>query len=133
MRTHTVDLRVRYQETDQMGVVYYANYLIWFEVARTEFFRAMNLDYKKLEDDKQIYLPVVEARCRYRSPVRYDDQVSISAGLSSVKNARINFEYEVKCGEKLSATGTTEHTFVNSEGAPIPVPSEIRQVLLSAV
>lgn len=132
MTSHTVDIRVRYQETDQMGVVYYANYLVWFEVARTEFFRALGLDYKKLEDEKKIYLPVVEANCRYRSPLRYDDQVSLTVRLSSVKSARINFEYEVRCGSKLSATGVTVHTFVDASGSPIPVPSEIRQVLVSA-
>ena len=133
MKSHTVDLRVRYQETDQMGVVYYANYLVWFEVARTEFFRTLGLDYKKLENDKKIYLPVVEVQCRYRSPLRYDDQVSLFVRLSSVKNVRISFEYEVRCGSILAATGATEHTFVNAEGSPIPVPAAVREALVSAV
>jgi acyl-CoA thioester hydrolase len=133
MQSHTVDIRVRYQETDQMGVVYYANYFVWFEVARTEFFRASGLDYRQLEEDRKIYLPVVEANCRYRAPIRYDDKVTLTVKLSSVKKARINFEYEVNCGGRLCATGMTEHTFVNSAGAPIPIPAEVKKVLISEV
>ncbi|HPN72647.1 MAG TPA: thioesterase family protein, partial [Candidatus Omnitrophota bacterium] len=103
MRACTIDLRVRYQETDQMGVVYYANYLVWFEVARTEFFRTLGLDYRQLEEKEKIYLPVVGASCRYRAPLKYDDQVSLTIRLSYVRSARIGFEYEVKLLEKVCA------------------------------
>lgn len=133
MNSCTIDFRVRYQETDQMGVVYYSNYLVWFEVARTEFFRAMGLDYRKLEENEKIYLPVVEASCRYRTPLHYDDQVFLTIRLSLVKNVRINFDYEVRSHDKLCATGKTEHTFVNVVGAPIPIPEAIKKILLSAV
>lgn len=130
MDSYTVDFRVRYQETDQMGVVYYSNYLVWFEVARTEFFRAMGLDYRKLEENEKIYLPVVEASCRYKVPLRYDDQVSVTVRLLSAKNVRIIFEYDVKRQSRLCATGITEHTFVNREGAPIPIPDEVKKILV---
>jgi acyl-CoA thioester hydrolase len=130
MRSCDTDIRVRYQETDQMGVVYYANYLVWFEVARTDFFRSIGLDYRELEEKKKIYLPVVEASCRYRVPLKYDDMVTVSAQLLSVKRARLTFGYEVKCRSRLCATGTTEHAFVNREGSPIPIPPEIKGYLV---
>ena len=132
INSYTVDVRVRYQETDQMGVVYYANYLVWFEVARTEFFRAAGLDYRELEENEKVYLPVVEASCRYRSPIKYDDVVSVTVRLSSVKNARINFEYKLSSRSRLCATGETKHTFVNSKGVPVPIPPEVKKILVRA-
>ncbi len=130
MKRHTIEFRVRYQETDRMGVVYYANYLVWFEVARTEFFRAAGLDYRELEEKDNVFLPVAKASCRYRSPIGYDDPVSLSVILSMVGKARIIFEYEVASRGSIRATGQTVHTFVNADGVPIPVPSNVREVLL---
>jgi len=120
-------LRVRYEETDQMGVVYYANYLVWFEVARTEFFRVRGVEYRKIEEQDKIYIPVVEAYCRYRSPLRYDDLVTVTTKLTDVEGTRITFEYEVKKGTKIAATGKTKHAFVNEKGTPISIPAKLRE------
>ena len=73
----TTEVRVRYAETDQMGIVYYANYLVWFELGRVELLRSLGLAYSRLESDHGCILPVIEARCRYRSPARYDDEILI--------------------------------------------------------
>ncbi|MFH1846729.1 MAG: thioesterase family protein [Candidatus Omnitrophota bacterium] len=127
MSTHSIELRVRYAETDQMGVVYYANYLVWFEIARTEFFRVKGIEYRKIEEEENVYIPVVEAYCRYRAPLRYDDLIVVTAGLTDVGAMRVTFDYEVTIGGKLAATGTTKHAFVNKEGIPIPIPAKIKK------
>jgi len=129
MKQHEITLRVRYAETDQMGVVYYSNHLIWFEIARTEFFRSLGLDYSKLEKEKKIYLPVAEAYCRYRAPLRYDDAVSVVVRLKEAGNTRLFFEYDIMKDGKVAATGYTSHAFINGSGRPIPVPEEIRAIL----
>ena len=130
--TQTIKLRVRYKETDQMGVVYYANYLVWFEVVRTEFFRARGVEYRKMEDKDKIYVPVVEACCHYRAPLRYDDLVTVIAELVDVRNTRITFHYEVKKGKRTAATGLTKHAFVNEKGKPIPIPAKIKKALVKS-
>jgi acyl-CoA thioester hydrolase len=129
MGTHTIELRVRYEETDQMGVVYYANYLVWFEIVRTEFFREKGIEYRKLEDEEKLYIPVVEAYCRYRSPLRYDDLISVTAKLTELTRTRMTFEYEVKCGERTAATGKTKHALINSDGKPVSIPEHIRKAI----
>ncbi len=91
----TTEVRVRYAETDQMGVVYYANYLVWFEVGRVEVLRALGLSYRQLEVEHQCILPVIEARCRYRSPARYDDRVLIETRPSMLRGAVLKFAYRV--------------------------------------
>ncbi|MFH1798029.1 MAG: thioesterase family protein [Candidatus Omnitrophota bacterium] len=126
---HAIELRVRYAETDQMGVVYYANYLVWFEIARTEFFREKGISYRKIEEDDKIYLPVVEAYCRYSSPLKYDDQVTVIVVLTDIGKMRMFFEYEVKKQDKVTALGETKHAFMDKNGAPIPIPDKIRKVL----
>ncbi|NQT33254.1 MAG: acyl-CoA thioesterase [Candidatus Omnitrophica bacterium] len=129
MSKHIIELRVRYAETDQMGVVYYSNYLVWFEAARTEFFRERGIVYREIEENEKIYLPVTEAYCRYRAPLRYDDKVEITTELTDVGPTRITFEYEVKSEGKLTATGKTKHAFVNSEGTPIRIPDHIKKAI----
>ncbi|MGB3241991.1 MAG: thioesterase family protein [Candidatus Omnitrophota bacterium] len=130
MSEHTIELRVRYEETDQMGVAYYANYLVWFEIARTEFFRAKGIVYRQIEEKDKIFLPVVEAYCRYRSPLRYDDLATITTKIAETGNSRISFDYEVKKGENVVATGKTKHAFINEKGKPIPVPAKVKNALL---
>ena len=130
MIEHEIELRVRYQETDQMGVVYYSNYLVWFETARTELFRAKGLVYKKLEDEDKIYLPVVESYCRYKSPVRYDDLVKVTVKLTDMGKSRLTFEYEVKVDEKLTTLGETKHVFVDEEGKSVNIPDKVRKAFL---
>ncbi|MFH1665582.1 MAG: thioesterase family protein [Candidatus Omnitrophota bacterium] len=129
MNEHTINIRARYKETDQMGVVYYSNYLVWFEVARTEFFRARGIEYRKLEEEQNIYLPVVEAFCRYKAPVRYDDIVTVTTVLSSIGGTRLVFDYEIRKDGEVTTVGQTKHAFVNEKGAPVPVPGNIKAIL----
>lgn len=109
-------IRVRYQETDAMGVVYYGNYLSWFEVARTEYMRRLGHTYAQLEVEG-FFLPVIEASCRYKKPAHYDDELALCA-LLSVDGLRFHFDYEVRRVDngELLAAGVTEHLCVNREG-----------------
>src|SRR5215208_5900285 len=96
-------VRVRYAETDKMGVVYYANYLIWFEVGRTEWLRASGWTYREMERDG-VALPVIEARCEYRHPTRYDDELEIRTRATRLTAVRVRFDYEVvRAGESRPA------------------------------
>ena len=112
----TTEVRVRYAETDQMGIVYYANYLVWFEIGRVELLRALGLAYSQLEIDHQCILPVIEASCRYRSPARYDDEILIETRPSLLRGSVIKFAYRIyaKSNQKrkereLLAEGETAH------------------------
>lgn len=91
----TSHVRVRYAETDQMGVVYYANYFVWFEIGRVELLRSLGLAYSQLEKDHKLILPVVEANCRYRSPARYDDEILIETRPEMLRGAVLKFAYRV--------------------------------------
>lgn len=110
-------LRVRYAETDQMGVVYYANYLVWFEVARVDFIRELGLDYRSMEREDGALIAVVEARARYKAPARYDDELEIRTSLLAVRGAVIRFGYTVirlADGVELCA-GETVHVVVDRD------------------
>ncbi len=111
-------LRVRYKDTDQMGVAYYANYLTWFEVGRTEIMRSLDLPYKEFER-YNLFLPVLKAYCEYKHSACYDDLLTIVTCLDRLKNARVTFKYEVRRDEELLAEGYTEHAFVNNRGRPV--------------
>lgn len=128
MEAQETRVRVRYAETDQMGVVYHANYLIWMEIGRVEFCRASGLRYRDLETGEGIRLAVVEACCRYVAPARYDDEVAIRTKLTSANARMIRFEYEmadVSSGRAL-ATGETCHIFIDREGKPRKLPEKYR-------
>ena len=125
---HSIEVRVTYADTDQMGVVYYANYLIWFEMVRTEFFRGRGIVYKKLEDEQKIYLPVVEAHCSYKAPIRYDEVITVSTWLSEVGRCRLTFEYEISSGGKVTTQGHTKHVFIDSKSKPIEIPVDIKEI-----
>jgi acyl-CoA thioester hydrolase len=116
MPTRTT-LRVRYAETDQMGVVYYANYFVWCEIGRVEFFRQIGYDYKQMEIHDDCHLPVVEASCRYRSPARYDDEVVIETSVATLRSYVIKFAYRLLRltaeGEQLLAEAETVHISVD--------------------
>ena len=127
MNTRSTDIRVRYQETDNMGVVYYANYLVWFEVARTEYFRSMGLVYRKLED-KGIYLMVASVSCKYKSPAKYDDTVTVETWIEDVKNTSLRFVYELSVGGRVIATGDSVHVFTDKNKKPVRIPGEIRSL-----
>ncbi len=110
------EIRVIYGDTDQMGVVYYANYLRWFEAGRTEFLRAKGLSYSDFEAREKLILPVVEAGVSYRQPARYDDLVAVETRLVEARRASARFAYDVRRGADLLATGFTVHACVNGAG-----------------
>lgn len=122
------DLRVRYQETDNMGVVYYGNYFTWMEVARTEHFRKMGISYKAIED-KGAFLMVASAGCRYKSPARYDDIVTIESAVAEIKNSSLKFEYKISVGSRLVASGESVHVFTDRSCKPMRIPAEIKAAL----
>ncbi len=117
-------IRVRYAETDQMGVVYHSNFFIWFEVGRVELFRQLGFSYKELEEQGGCYIAVVDARCRYKAPARYDDEIVIRTHLKNVRGSLIHFGYEaVRVGDGiLLADGETTHvvTDVNMRRRALP-------------
>lgn len=117
MKAIETRIRVRYGETDQMGIAFYANYLSWFEVGRTEFCRALSRPYRSWEE-KGIILPAVESYVRYRHPLRYDDVAIIKTSVQEVKPYSVTFSYEVSLEEsgRLAAEGWTRHAFVTPRG-----------------
>jgi acyl-CoA thioester hydrolase len=125
-------VRVRYAETDRMGVAYHAHYLVWFEMARTELMRRSGCAYKNLEDRDGILFPVIRAEARYHASARYDDWLDVDARLGAVGGARVRFEYEIKesDGQRLLATGLTEHACVGRDGRPRRLPATLRRRLL---
>jgi len=127
----SMEIRVRYADTDQMGVVYYANYFVWLEIARTEFLRSLGLDYRSIEQEKQLALPVIEAYCKYKSPARYDEIILIETKVSQVKNSSLRFDYRLinKDGGTLLAEAYTSHVFIDSQRKPVRIPEKIREVL----
>ncbi len=127
----TTRLRVRYAETDRMGVVYYANYLVWFEVGRTEWLRQTGWTYREMECDG-ISLPVIEAHCEYRQPARYDDEIEIATRGTLVTPVRIRFDYEVARGAEgtIAAIGHTLHAAVDTSGKPCRLPAGVREMLV---
>jgi acyl-CoA thioester hydrolase len=119
-------IRVRYAQVDRMGVVYHSRYLEWFEAARTEMIRSMGLSYKSLEE-REILLPVIEAFCRYRRPVLYDELIQVHTSIEAVSRSRIRLRYEIRAeGEKNPrATGYTVHCFMAPSGKPLRAGPEI--------
>lgn len=109
-------MRVRYAETDQMAVVYYANYINWFEVGRTEMLRQMGLTYRQMEEDGLV-LPVVEVKCRYKHPARYDDEITIRTWVVQLRASFMRFQYEVvrKSDGRLLAEGESVHVVVGRD------------------
>jgi acyl-CoA thioester hydrolase len=110
-------LRVRYAETDQMGVVYHANYLIWFEVGRVEFIRQMGLDYRSMEQEDNAMIAVVEATARYKAPARYDDELIVRTSLGGVRGSIVRFKYAVlrASDEQVLCEGETVHLVVGRD------------------
>lgn len=121
---------MRYAETDAMGWVYYANYLVYFEVGRTEMMRKVWRPYRTLEDEG-LRLPVVEAGCCYRRGARYDDMLTIRTQLTLPSAYRIRFDYEIRrvSAAELIADGFTEHCFVGDQGRPLRIPTDLQMVM----
>lgn len=128
-------LRVRYQETDQMGIVYNANYLTWFEIGRTEFCRQLGINYRQMEAEG-VFLPVTEAYCKYKSPAYYDDLITVAVTIQKLTAVRIKFSYSVFREQQLLVTGETVHAFTDKEGKLLKLSRdypEIWHVLTNAV
>ncbi len=122
---HSTDIRVRYKDTDRMGVVYYGNYLTFFEVGRAEHMRALGLPYSELEG-KGHSLAVIEASARYFSNVGYDSVVTVKTAITLIKRARLRFDYEIYSEDnRLLVTGHTVHACINSGQKPVRIPQEI--------
>jgi acyl-CoA thioester hydrolase len=122
--THLSSIRVRYAETDQMGVVYYANYFVWMEVARVEYCRSIGFHYKDMELEDGILLAVAESHCRYVSPARFDDEVSIATTVPEVNQRFVTFDYEISCAGRRVAVGQTRHIFLNRAFRPARLPDK---------
>ncbi len=132
MKHAEITVRVRYQETDQMGFVYYSNYFVYFEMGRIEYLRNLGFPYSELEKES-IFLAVVEAHCKYRSPARFDDLLIIKTWLSKMKNASVEFCYEIrrKGEEKLIAEGSTVLACLDENRRPRTIPDEIKKAMSS--
>ena len=128
---HRTSVRVRYAETDQMGVVYHANYLVWMEIGRVELVRSRGLNYKDLEATEGIFLGVVEASCRYHFPARYDQEIVIETEIVNANARVVEFSYRMLVAdtEKLLARGSTKHLWLNREMRPSRLPEKYHAVL----
>jgi acyl-CoA thioester hydrolase len=128
---HDATLRVRYAETDQMGVVYHANYLIWFEVGRVELMRALGIEYKRMETDDDCHILVADMHCRYHFPARYDEVVRVRTRIAESRNRIIKFAYEIfrDPDGRLLATGDTTHVICGRNGKPKLLPHKYRGIL----
>ncbi len=132
----TTEVRVRYAETDQMGIVYYANYLVWFELGRVELLRSLGLAYSRLETDHGCILPVIQAHCRYRSPARYDDEILIETRPALLRGSVLKFAYQVYRkasheGEEreLLAEGETAHVVCDDQLQRKPLPEKYKAAI----
>jgi len=128
-RVVETELRVRYSETDRMGIVYHGAYVSWFEVARTEYCRAAGFPYRRMEDDGLLIL-VTRVECVYRRPARYDDRVFVRARVIGLASRGLAFAYEVvdEKGRRL-ADGATRHVFADAAGRPARAPEEVLEAL----
>ena len=128
MPSHQTRVRVRYAETDQMGVVYYANYLVWMEVARVEFCKSLGFRYRDMELEDGVLLAVIEVQCRYLHPARFDEEVIVETRIAEANSRLVEFAYEMRLadsGRKL-ATGSTRHIFCNREMKRLRLPEKYR-------
>lgn len=122
-------VRVRYAETDQAGVVYHSNYLVWFEVGRVELCRDYGFNYREMETDADAFLPVTECRVKYRVPAKYDDELIVRSRILNLRSRAISFAYQVvRAADKtLLAEGETHHIVINRQGRARPFPPEFAE------
>jgi acyl-CoA thioester hydrolase len=128
-------IRVRYAETDQMGVVYHANHFIWFEVGRVELLRQLGFSYREMEREDDCFIAVIDARCRYKAPVHYDDEVIVRTYLKHVREKVIRFGYELRNMEtgELLAEGETTHIVADSGMKPRALPKKYMNAFRAAL
>jgi acyl-CoA thioester hydrolase len=133
-KSHTVEFRVRYSETDQMGVVYHSEYLVWCEVGRTEFIRALGLPYAEMER-RGAFLAVADASLRFHAPARYDDLVRVETTLTSLKSRAITFDYVIRHAETGTRLVSAQTMLVSLDGSgrPAPIPADVRDLLSRAL
>ena len=127
-------LRVRYAETDQMGVVYHANHFIWFEIGRVELLRQLGFSYRDMEEQDKCFIAVVDARCRYKAPARYDDELTIRTRLRNVRASLIHFGYEVERAVDgvLLADGETTHIVTDAKLQKRALPQKYQEAFAAA-
>jgi acyl-CoA thioester hydrolase len=122
-------IRVRYAETDQMGVVYHGNYFTWFEVGRVELCRQLGFEYKQMEIEDDSFIVVAEAQCRYKRPARFDDVLAVRTRLANSQRRTIRFRYEIlnQASGEVIATGETMHVICDRQGRPKSLPEKYRK------
>jgi acyl-CoA thioester hydrolase len=125
---HDAPVRVRYAETDQMGVVYHANYFVWFEIGRVELMRALGFEYKQMEAEDDCFIVVVEASCRYLHPARYDELLHVRTRISQAGNRVVKYSYQLlrDSDGSLLASGATMHVICGKDGKPKQLPHKYR-------
>ncbi|MGB8507245.1 MAG: thioesterase family protein [Pyrinomonadaceae bacterium] len=130
---HEATVRVRYAETDRMGVVYHANYLVWFEIGRTEFCRARGFAYRDMEENDNAFLVVAESYCRYKAPALYDDELLVRTRVTELRRRSVRFGYEIlRLSDGTSiAEGETGHVVTDPNGRVISMPEVYRLALNS--
>ena len=128
---HETAIRVRYAETDRMGVVYYANYLIWFEIGRTEFCRARGFAYREMEENGDAFLVVAESYCRYKAPAHYDDELLVRTHITELRRRSVRFGYEILrlSDGQVIAEGETGHVVTDASGRVRSLPEQYRAIL----
>lgn len=130
---HEAVLRVRYSETDKMGVVYHANYLVWFEIGRTEFCRARGFSYREMEENENFFLVVAESYCRYKAPAYYDDELAVRTHITELRRRSLRFGYEIirVADGTVIAEGETGHVVTDANGRVRSLPPGFAELLLS--
>lgn len=128
---HETRFRVRYAETDQMGVVYHANYLVWMEIGRVELVRSLGFNYKELEDTEGLFLSVIEANCRYLYPARYDQEIVVQTAIVKSTVRIVEFAYRIRSADpdRVLAEGFTRHIWLNRDFRPTRLPDAYRGLL----
>ena len=130
---HEASLRVRYAETDKMGVVYHANYLIWFEIGRTEYCRARGFSYRDMEESENAFLVVAESYCRYKAPAYYDDVLIVRTHITELRRRSLRFGYEIirESDGVVIAEGETGHVVTDGNGRVRSMPTGFAELLLA--
>lgn len=127
--------RVRYAETDQMQVVYYANFLVWFEIGRTDYCRQHGFAYREMEEQDGLFIMVAEARCRYKAPARYDDEIEVRTCLKATRKRVLVFGYEIYRlpDEEMLAEGETVHVITDRDGRPRALPERYAELFRAGI